>query len=95
MGSLSSSLTWDLANKIWAATLNPYLSNPFNQMKIIPNIQLINGETTIQHGLGAQMNGWVIVDVQGAATIYRSAPLNGLSLTLTSNAKVLVSLGVF
>jgi len=95
MPLLSSNLAWSLANKIWAQNLNPIVSNLMNQGKIIPNISLINGSVTFNHGLGRQMTGWYIVDIQSAATIYRSQPLNALTLTLTSNAAATVAVGVF
>lgn len=41
------------------------------------------------------MQGWFLVDIQGPATIYSSAPFNNLTLTLTSNTAVTVSIGVF
>lgn len=92
---LSSKLEWPIANPIWAASINPLLTNPLNSAHILENIHLINGVTTINHALGHMMNGWFLVDIQGAASIFRSQPLNALTLTLTSNAAVNVSIGVF
>jgi hypothetical protein len=56
---------------------------------------LINGTTIINHGLGKMQQGWFIVDINGAATIYRSQPLNDKTLILNSSAAVIVSIGVF
>lgn len=84
----------DLLTK-WSSDLNPLLANPLNNVQIIPNISLINGATVINHKLGKNMQGWFLVDQQGPATIYRSAPMNSLTLTLTSSAAVVVSIGVF
>lgn len=92
---LSSKLDWPIANPIWATTLNTLLANPINSAHILENIVLKSGANTINHGLGHEMNGWFLTDIQGAATIYRSSPLNDLNLTLTSNAPVTVSIGVF
>ncbi len=92
---LPTGIEWDQASNLWATTLNPILVNPLNSIIILKNIALINGATIINHGLGRLMQGWIIIDVNGAATIYRSAPLNPSTLTLTSNAAVTVTLGVF
>lgn len=92
---LSSNLPWELANNIWAQSLNPIIAIPMLSGKAILNFTLINGVTKISHGLGRMMQGWQITDINGAATIYRSAPLNSSTLTLTSNAIVVVSLWVF
>ena len=55
---------------------------------ILQNIALNNGVTAVNHILGKQKQGWSLSDIQGAATIYRSAPFNAATLTLTSNAAV-------
>lgn len=79
----------------WAQQLDPVVNNPANQSIIIPNVKLINGATVVNHLLGRQMQGWAIVDITSAATVYRSKPFNNLTLTLTSNAATTVSLMVF
>ena len=93
--ALSPKLPWSLANTQWASVLNPIIANPMTNMMILKNIKLINGATTINHGLQQMMQGWVILDTNAAATIYRSQPLNDTTLTLTSNAVVTINLGVF
>lgn len=92
---LSSKLDWSLANPIWAAAINPVIANPLNDANILSEIVLVDGVTIINHGLSRKMQGWFIIDINGAATIYRSAPFNSSTLTLTSSAIVTVSLGVF
>ena len=92
---LSSHLSWELMNPILASTLNPIITLPQSSARILKNIPLINGVTVINHMLGRNMQGWIITDITGAATIYRSAPFNNLTLTLTSNAAVTVSIEVF
>jgi len=79
----------------WKAKLDPVLSNPLNSITIIPNVSLVAGTNTINHKLGQTQQGWILVDQQGVASIYRSAPFNNLTLTLTSSANVVVSIGVF
>lgn len=56
---------------------------------------MINGVTTINHKLGQVQQGWFIIDINGAATVYRSQPFNDKTLVLTSNAAVTVNIGVF
>lgn len=79
----------------WKSLIDPVLANPLNGISIISNQALINGQTVINHKLGRVMQGWFLVDIQGPATIYRSAPFNNLTLTLTSNTAVVVNIGVF
>lgn len=79
----------------WKSILDPLLANPISAVNFLSDISLNNGVTVIDHKLGRQMQGWFLTDVQGAATIYRSAPLNNLTLTLTSNAAIIASIGVF
>jgi hypothetical protein len=83
-----------LATK-WKAQLDPVLANPTTNLVIIKNVALINGASTINHVLQRMQQGWILMDVNGAATIYRSADFNSLTLQLTSNAAVTVSIGVF
>ena len=79
----------------WSAMINPFLGRPTNQTNIVSNISLINGVTVVNHLLGRTPQGYFITDINGAATIYRSKPFDPLTLTLTSSAAVVVSIGVF
>lgn len=92
---LSHNLPWELANQKWAQSINPVLANPLSSGSILNGITLINGETVINHGLGRLMQGFLITDINGAATIYRSQPMNAQTLSLTSSAVVTVSIEVF
>lgn len=92
---LSSKIAWELANPLWAQALNPIIANAILSGKALLNIPLINGATTINHGLGRMMQGWFITDVNAAATIYRSASMNDSTLTLTSGAACTVNLWVY
>lgn len=95
MAQLPQKLSPDLLQDRWASIINPFLANPLNNQSILKNVALKNGVTVINHLLGQVQQGWFITDINGAAQIYRSAPFNNLTLTLTSNAAVTVSLGVF
>lgn len=79
----------------WASQIDPMIANPANKMSILKNIVLASGNNVINHLLGRTQQGWIITDIQGAATVYRSAPFNALTLTLNSSAPVTVSVGVF
>ncbi len=92
---LSSRVPWELANPQWASQLNPIIASPLSSVSILENINLINGATTINHGLGRTLKGWFLTDINGVATVYRSQPFNDKTLTLTSNAIVTTSIGVF
>lgn len=92
---LSSNLKWESANSLWASILNPVIANPLNNASILKDVQLVVGSNILNHKLGRQMTGWFITDIQGASTLYRSAPFNSLTLTLTSSAIVTCSIGVF
>ncbi len=85
----------DITSTRWKALLDPMLANPLNNASILNGVQLAIGATVINHKLGRPLQGWFILDIDGAATIYRSAPLNNLTLTLTSDAAVTVNIGVF
>ena len=79
----------------WASELNPLLNQPQNNGILLKNISLIAGQTIINHRLGKKQQGWIITDINAAATIYRSQPLNDKTLTLTSSAPCTVNLQVF
>lgn len=95
MPQLSSQLDWSLANSLWAAVLNPVLALKILQGRQVNNLSLANGVTVFNHGLQRVPVGWYITDVDGGAVIYRSAPFNSSTLTLTSSAAVTVSLWIF
>lgn len=79
----------------WASQINPVLNLPLLQGIILPDVELSNGVTVINHLLQRKLQGWFVVDINGSAEIFRSQPKNDLTLTLTSNAAVTVSLFVF
>jgi uncharacterized membrane-anchored protein len=79
----------------WAGILNPFMANPSLNNNLLTGVALANGVTVINHLLGRTPLGWRIVDINGAATVYRSAPFSKLTLTLTSSAAVTASIEVF
>ena len=79
----------------WGSQLNPLLAQPFSNGLILKTIQLTTGSNVINHLLGRTQQGWMITDQDASASVYRSAPFNSLTLTLTSSANVTVNLFVF
>lgn len=79
----------------WSSQINPFLANPLNSVLVLKNVVLSTGDNVINHLLSRNQQGWFLADIQGSATIYRSAPFNDLTLTLNSSAGVTVNIGVF
>lgn len=93
--SLPLHLSLELMSQKWKSQLDPLLVIPMLDGIQLNNVALINGATVINHKLQRQMQGWMMTDINGAATIYRSQPFNPTTLTLTSSAAVVVSIWVF
>lgn len=79
----------------WAAQINPVLNNALVNGSLITGIVVVSGPNVIDHKLGRQMQGWILTDTVSGATLYRSAPFNSSTLTLTASAADTVSLWVF
>lgn len=79
----------------WKAIIDPVLSLPTNQGVILKNVVLTVGDNVINHLLGRMMQGWILIDIDGAAMIYRSADFNSKTLTLNTSADVIINLEVF
>ena len=79
----------------WAAILNSIIGNPSTNPTILKDVVLDTGVNVVNHRLGRLQQGWIVMDQDSAATIYRSAPFNTLTLTLTVSAPVTVTLGIF
>jgi hypothetical protein len=98
MASLPQQLDWNMAQNRWASILNPVVNSPIINGHMLSNIALANGTTVINHLLGRKLNGWIIVGIDGAATVYDNQATNqlqDLTLSLTSNAAVTAQIWVF
>lgn len=93
--TLSPRLPWELANPKYAAALNPIIANPLNNAQLLPSFTLKAGVNVINHLLSGKMQGYYVVDLDAPVTVYRSAPLNNLTLTLTSSGQANITLAVF
>lgn len=91
----SGNQPFQLMQSAWASAIDPMLQNPSLQTQLLKNISLSVGTNVINHKLSRVQQGWRIVDVTSAAHIYRSAPLNATTLTLTSDAATTIALEVF
>ncbi len=92
---LSDNSSLNLLQTRWKSELDPFLKSPFANGFLLKNLQLITGTNTINHLLGRMMQGWTIVDLNNPISIYRSKPLNELTLTLTTNGPAMIALWVF
>lgn len=79
----------------WAAQLNPVLGNALTNPLILKNISLVTGSNVINHRLQQTMQGWIVTDIDSPITLYRSAPLNNTTLTLTASGPATIALAVF
>ena len=98
MATLPQQLDWNMAQNRWASILNPVISSPIVNGLLLTNVSLINGTTVINHKLGRKLQGWILVGINGAATIYdnqASNQMTDLTLSLTSDADVICSIWVF
>lgn len=96
MAQLSQRLPWELAAPKWAASLNPLLAKPLLNGVLLKNIALeMNVPKAINHLLQRLPQGWILVDQDASANVWRAAEFNNLTLTLESSADVTISLWVF
>lgn len=86
---------FQLMQNQWSAVLSPLLKNPLVAGNLLTGIALINGTLVINHKLGRTPQGWLIVDIDAAATVYRNAAFNDLTLSLRSNAAANAAIYVF
>lgn len=77
-----------------AQVLNPISRNPITQGSLLTGQDLVTGSNSINTGLNRMLQGWIVVDIDAAATIYSTASDNK-TLTLNSSAPCTVTLYVF
>jgi hypothetical protein len=96
IGNIQSDKRVDNQNQALAVNrINQLISLPLNQGSILQNVSLDSGANVIPHKLSRVQQGWFFTDITAAATVYRSAPFNSTTLTLTSDAATTVNLFVF
>lgn len=85
-----------LMQKQWSSQLNPFLANILIQGRPITSIDLVaNTPLTLNHYLGRQMIGWILIDNTAFCEVKRTQLLNSQTLTLEANADTTISLWCF
>jgi hypothetical protein len=92
---LPQKLPYDMHQTAWAQQLDPIIKNQLLQGILLQNISIRAGVNVINHKLGRKQIGYIITDINSPATLYRSADLNALTLTLTSDTDSNISIWVF
>lgn len=69
----------------WASQLNPLLSSPLSNGRIINSIALQSGANTINHGLGRPLQGWIVTRLNANESIWEASLSDNPSLTLLLN----------
>ncbi len=92
---LPLSMDWNKAQTRWASIINPVIALPPSQGTLLQNISLASGSNVINHMLGKIQQGWIVTDLNSNVTLYRSAPFNDKTLTLTSSGAAIISLWVY
>lgn len=99
MQQLPKKINWDRAQDLWAAIINPLLSNPAASPSILKNISLVPGANSIPHKLGQKLQGWYITRMRANfAQIYDTQDTNpypALNLNLNASANVVVDIAVY
>jgi hypothetical protein len=79
----------------WKAAIDPALASPLATPLILENVVLQAGANVISTRLGRKAIGWIIVDIDTVAAVYRSAPTTKSVITLTSSGPAICKLLVF
>lgn len=79
----------------WASILNPLLAQPLSSAGMLTGIKISTGTNVINTLLDRKMQGWFVSDIDAAVTLFRSAPFNDKTLTLTSSGPCNINLVVF
>lgn len=88
----------NLMQNRWATILNPIIANPRNNSSVLKDVSLVTGPNTINHLLGQKLQGWSIIRINAASTIYDTQDSNqtpNQTLVLVSSAPCVCSIEVF
>lgn len=78
----------------WKQVLDPISDNTLLKGRQVRDVALQTGVNVIDHRLGRQPQGWLIIDLNANATVYRSG-WSDLTITLTASGPCTVSLYIF
>lgn len=62
---------------------------------LLEGVALSTTDTEVHHGLGRKPRGWVVVDQDADARVWRSVASTSSTLTLQASASVTINLWVF
>jgi len=82
----------------WAAILDPIIANPESSSALLKNIKLVAGPNNVNHLLSRTLQGWSVVRIDAASTIYDNQGSNRTptqTLLLIASAPCTVTLSVF
>lgn len=82
----------------WASLINPLVACPLTKGLQLSSVVLVSGANSINHKLARKLQGWIIVGIDGVASIYDTQATNSMpdrTLNLVSNAAVTVNLWVY
>lgn len=74
--------------------LQPVFNNPMLFGVSRQSVVVGSGSNVIEHGLGHDVNGWIVTDINAAVTLYRSAS-NAQTITLVSSGTATVDLYIY
>lgn len=94
--ALPLKLPWETAQTRWKSQLEPIIANPILAGHQLDAIQFVaNTPQTINHMLSRTPQGFFPVLMSGPANLWVTQPLNDSTLTLETDADVLVSIWVY
>lgn len=80
----------------WKAILDPVLANTLVQGQQIDGITLTSGQPqAVYHSLGQIPQGWIVVDTNASANIWRSQPFNAKTITLEASNNTTISIWIY
>ena len=87
----SDNQTFQLFQTRLKSLLDPVISNRLSQGVLVSNVSLTVGTNVLNHKLGRLQQGWILVDSNLPAVIWRSAAFTTTTLTLTSSATAAIT----
>lgn len=83
-------------------TLAPILKSLIIDGVLVKDIELVSGVNRVNHTLGRPLEGWIIVDRNTAATVFKTVPTaaantitDSSTISFTSSGTVIVSIWFF
>lgn len=98
MAKLPRNLNLPQMTSTWANAIDPVINNPINSASVLKSISLKAGANSVNHLLGAPLQGWLVCRQRASASFYDtqdSNPTPQLTLNLVSSAPVVVDIVVW